>query len=141
MTGCGLTHIITRHWRSHIQTRGRGLKMHDSRAHSVLLSWRGNPWLLCAFDIRGDEELTRLVCAFHFNHVIAKWKRARFYILHGSEVSPRLRLRIGERTEHRKSQRNPDSHTVFSCKRRTPPMGKWQKESRRSAHTSKFASN
>jgi hypothetical protein len=87
MTGCGLTHIIIRHWRFYIQTRGRGLKMHDRRVHSVLLSRRGNPWLLCAFDIRGDEELTRLVCAFHFSHVIAKWKRARFYILHGSEVS------------------------------------------------------
>ena len=108
----GVTHVIIRHWRFFIQTRGRGLKMHDSCVHGDSLSRRGNPLLLCAFDIRGNEELMRLECAFHFNHVIAKWKRARFYILHGL-VQRFLRLHIGERTEHRKSQRNPDSHTVF----------------------------
>jgi hypothetical protein len=65
--------------------------MHDRHGHGVLLLGRGNPWLLCAFDIRGDE----VVCAFHFSHVIAKWSRPR--IPHSSEASP-----------------SPFSHKVFA---------------------------
>lgn len=38
----------------------------------VLLSRRGNPWLLCAFDTRGYEACMRV----HYSHVIAKWSRA-----------------------------------------------------------------
>ena len=32
---------------------------------------RGNPWLLCAFDIRGYEACMRVHCS----HLIAKWSR------------------------------------------------------------------
>lgn len=71
-----------------------------SLGESVWLSRRGNPWLLCAFDIRGYEKrrYSRTKNAseamrVRFSHVIEKWSRAKCL--------------YGGGTEHRRFQGTP----------------------------------
>lgn len=73
---------------------------------------RGNPWLLCAFDIRGYEACMRVHCS----HLIAKWSR-RSLMIDTFHMARRL-FRIRRRRERSIGNRILDSVSASTEHRR-----------------------